>query len=88
MDESREHVVLSGVQLGTAPSFFRSFDQCFRLAYRLKSFGDAICHQTTKKSAQKHTKITKRLKRLKNRARWLNIITLSFIILIKSTNLI
>jgi hypothetical protein len=28
------------------------------------------------------------LKRLKNRARWLNIITLSFIILIKSTNLI
>jgi hypothetical protein len=39
---AREKHAPEAVQLGTAPSFFGSFDQCFRLFHRLESFGDAI----------------------------------------------
>jgi hypothetical protein len=30
------------VQFGTPPAPFKSFDQCFRLAYRLKSFAGTV----------------------------------------------
>ena len=39
---SHEKHTAEPVQFGAAPPFFRSFDQCFGLSYRLKGFGGAI----------------------------------------------
>jgi hypothetical protein len=39
---SREKHTAEAVQFGAAPPFFGSFDQGFRLPYRLKSFGGTI----------------------------------------------
>ena len=38
----REKHAAEAVQLGAAPPFFRSFDQCFGLSDCLKGFGGAI----------------------------------------------
>ena len=38
----REKHAAEPVQFGTPPALFRSFDQCFRLLYRLKSFRGTI----------------------------------------------
>ena len=39
---TREKHTAEPVQFRAAPPFFGSFNQCFRLSYRLESFGDAI----------------------------------------------